>query len=89
LTDRPQDYPVATPDGFDPLIYRAQIIAAMRERYKIALFSDEDDPVEGDETAFDLAVTTWNTEWPDDPAPRTLKAAMDVVDDDLHYWDEG
>ncbi len=82
------DYPAAPPAGIDPAAYRDTIIAAMQRRYKIALLAD-DEQAEVDEETRDMAMATWDTEWPDDPQPRDLKAAMDVVDDDLHYWAEG
>jgi len=75
------DYPVAAPDGVAPIIFRAQLIQHMMLQYKLAADLD-------DEEAHDAAMATWDTEWPDDPAPRTLEAAAEVVSDDLAYWGE-
>lgn len=71
------DYPVAAPVGVEPIIFRAQIIQNMAARYKAAM------PDMPDEAARDAAMATWETDWPDDPAPRTLEAAIECVDDDL------
>ncbi len=81
MTDK-LDYPVEAPAGVEPVIYREQILQSMATRYKVAV-TDMDD-----EEARDAAMATWETEWPDDPAPRTVKAALDVVEDDLYYWGE-
>ena len=75
------DYPVAAPDGVAPIIFRAQLIRHMALQYKLAADLD-------DEEAHDAAMATWDTEWPDDPEPRTLEAAAEVVSDDLAYWGE-
>jgi len=75
------DYPVAAPDGVAPIIFRAQIIQHMMLQYKKAAALD-------DENAMAAAVATWETDWPDDPAPRTLEAAAEVVSEDLAYWEE-
>lgn len=75
------DYPVAPPDGIEPVIFRAQIIQYMALLYKQAADLD-------DEEANDAAMATWDTEWSDHPAPRTLETASEAVDDDLAYWTE-
>lgn len=75
------DYPVDAPDGVDPIIYRSQIIQAMAARYQEAAnLSNEE--------AHDSAMSTWDTEWETDPAPRTVLASYTEVDADLSYWGE-
>ena len=76
------DYPVAAPDGVDPVIFRAQILQLMAHRYKGAY------PTLTDVEARDAAMATWETDWSTDPAPRTIEAAYDEVDGDLSYWGE-
>lgn len=76
------DYPVAAPDGVDPIIFRSQIIQAMAVRYQQAV------PDLSNEEAHDSAMSTWDTEWEADPAPRTVLASYTEVDADLSYWGE-
>lgn len=74
------DYPVA------PVIYRAMIIQSMAMQYfKYMQGAPEELKMEN---AFEAAKATWETDWPDDPAPRTIESSRDVVDDDLAYWNE-
>lgn len=80
------DYPVAAPEGIAPVIYRAMIIQTMALEY-IKYMAGTDDPLTEDE-AFDAAHAAWDTEWPDDPAPRTIEAGIEVANDDLSYWYE-
>ncbi|MEE2741810.1 MAG: hypothetical protein VYA35_10660 [Pseudomonadota bacterium] len=80
------DYPVATPDGMAPNIFRAQIMQTMALRYFNHMRGV--DPPFTMEEAHEAAMDTWSTEWPDDPAPRTLEAAIEVTDGDLAYWVE-
>jgi len=81
------DYPVASPPDIAPPIYRAMIICSMALQYLQAIAPSSVD-FSLDE-AFDAAHATWDTEWPDDPEPRTIEASRDVVSDDLAYWAEG
>lgn len=81
------DYPVASPQDIAPPIYRAMIICSMALQYLRAIAPSSVD-FSLDE-AFDAAHATWDTEWPDDPEPRTIEASRDVVSDDLAYWAEG
>lgn len=76
------DYPVAAPDGVDPIIFRSQIIQAMAARYQQAVSNLSN------EEAHDAAMSTWHTEWDTDPQPRTIEASYDEVDADLSYWGE-
>jgi hypothetical protein len=80
------DYPVANPADVAPAIFRAQIIQTMANRYMIHM-KDVDPPFTMEE-AHDAAMATWGTDWPDDPKPRTIAAAIEVTDDDLAYWVE-
>jgi hypothetical protein len=72
--------PVAAPPDVDPIFYRAQMLQTMAMTYKRAVkdLSDED--------ATASALATWETEWDDDPAPRTMDAAIQAVVADLDYW---
>ena len=76
------DYPVAAPENVDPVIFRAQIIQSMGMWFKLAV------PDLSDDEAHASAIASWETDWPDDPAPRTLEAAKEVVRDELAYWGE-
>ena len=80
------DYPVAAPADVDPAIFRAQIIHAMATRY-MSHMKDVEPPFTMEE-AHDAAMGTWATDWDDDPAPRTLEAAISEVESDLAYWVE-
>ena len=80
------DYPVAAPPGVAPTIFRAQIIQTMATQY-FNYMRGSTEPFSMGE-AHDSAMASWDTEWPDDPEPRTLDAAMQVVSDDLSYWGE-
>ena len=81
------DYLVASLPDIAPPIYRAMIICSMALQYLQAIAPSSVD-FSLDE-AFDAAHATWDTEWPDDPEPRTIEASRDVVSDDLAYWAEG
>lgn len=80
------DYPVAAPEGIAPNLYRAQIIQTMATRY-LAHMKFVEPPFTMEE-ALDAAKATWDTEWSDDPAPRTIEAGIEAADDDLAYWNE-
>lgn len=80
------DYPVAAPEDIAPNIFRAQIIQTMATRYLNHMKGVE--PPFTMEEALDAARATWGTEWPDDPAPRTIEAGIEAADDDLAYWNE-
>ena len=80
------DYPVAAPAGVAPVIFRAQIIQTMATEY-FRYMQGAEEPFSMAE-AHDCAMASWDTDWPDDPDPRTLEAAMQVVSDDLAYWGE-
>lgn len=80
------DYPVAAPDGVAPIIYRAQIIQTMALQYLKAMAgSPEDFDLSN---AMEAAMATWETDWDDDPAPRTLEAGIEAANADLVYWAE-
>lgn len=80
------DYPVASPDDIAPVIYRAMIIQAMAMEYMKAMRGA---PEEFELThAFEAARATWETEWEDDPAPRTIEAGLQEAQNDLDYWYE-
>lgn len=38
--------------------------------------------------AMEAALATWDTEWDNDPAPRTIEAGIEAVNQDLQYWNE-
>lgn len=38
--------------------------------------------------ALESAVATWETEWDDDPEPRTYEHAREAVVSDLQHWDD-
>ena len=80
------DYPVAAPPDIPPVIYRAMIIQSMAMQYFKYMQDAPEDFTTGE--AFDAAKATWETDWPDDPEPRTIEASRDVVNDDLAYWNE-
>lgn len=80
------DYPVATPMDVSPSIFRAQIIQTMAVRYLDHMKGVE--PPFTMSEAYDAAMATWETDWPDDPNPRTLEAGIQAADDDLSYWNE-
>lgn len=80
------DYPVAAPDDIAPVIYRAMIIQAMAMEYMKAMRSSPE-PFEMS-NAFEAAQATWETEWDDDPAPRTIEAGLQEAQNDLDYWYE-
>lgn len=81
------DYPVDTPAGVDPVIFRAQIIQNMALRYFNWMRGAPEEFTMAE--AHQAAMATWETDWPDDPKPRTLEDAIQAVDDDLAYWGEG
>lgn len=80
MTPSDLDYPVAAPGDVDPRIFRAQLIQTMALRYMRAV------PDLSLDEAMESAVATWETDWDDDPAPRTMTAAIEAVDSDLEYW---
>lgn len=83
VTDAPAlDYPVAAPEGVEPIIFRAQLIQLLAMTYKRAV------PDLSDEEANEAALATWGTDWPDDPQPRALEAAVEAATEDLAYWGE-
>jgi len=69
-------------DGVDPLFAEAMLRQQMANWYKAAV------PDLSDDEAVAAATASWETDWPDDPAPRTFEAAKEVVRDDLAYWNE-
>lgn len=81
-TERELDYAVAPPEGIAPVIFRAMLIQTMAFRYRKAV------PDLTYDEAYEAAKATWETEWDDHPAPRTLEAAQEAVDSDLAYWTE-
>lgn len=80
------DYPVDTPPGVAPVIFRAQIIQTMALEYFNHMRGAAEEFTMAD--AHEAAQATWETEWPTDPAPRTLEAGIRVSQDDLAYWNE-
>lgn len=78
------DYPVAATDGIDPVIFRTQIIQRMALEYHKAMESSDEEFNWDD--AMGAAMATWGTDWPDDPEPRTIEAALEAVSGDLDYW---
>lgn len=80
--DEIDDFPMAVPSDTDPKIFKAYLLQVMSQRYKDAV---PDLEAEG---AYAAAVATWETEWPDDPSPRTVERAKEAVDDDLTEWVE-
>ena len=85
MTDYSQ-FPVDAPLGVDPVIFRSQILQSMALQYFEAMGSN--DAKFSMAEAFEAAAATWETEWDDDPAPRTLESARDAVSADLEYWNE-
>lgn len=77
---------VANPQDIAEPIYRAMILQNMALRYFEHMKGSPEDFTMGE--AFEAAQATWDTQWPDDPAPRTMEAALDVVSSDLAYWVE-
>ena len=80
--DQKLDYPVAAPDGVEPTILRSQIIQTMGTWFMQAV------PGMEREEASTHAMACWETDWPNDPEPRTLDDAKEVVSDELSYWEE-
>ena len=76
------DYPVVGIENVEPVFVRQMMLGAMAIRYLRAVPGLELD------TAYQAARATGDTDWPDDPAPRTFEASVEVVDDDLAYWSE-
>jgi hypothetical protein len=70
-------------DGVDPVFLPHILKGAMACRFCRAV-----GPQMSLSQGYDAAVATWETEWPDDPSPRTFEAAMQAVDDELSYWGE-
>ncbi len=74
--------PICAPiEGIAPYIVPYVLRAAMAARYA------EGGSLSIDE-AFAAAIATWDTEWADDPAPRTIELAIQAADDDLECWDD-
>lgn len=76
------EYPVTEIANVEPIFVRQMMLGAMAIRYLrgvpgLELYS-----------AYQAARASWDTDWPDDPAPRTFEASSEVVDDDLAYWSE-
>lgn len=85
--DKELDYPVAAPKDVAPVIYRAMIIQSMAlQFFKYMQGSPEEFTMD---EAFDAAKAVWETEWSDDPAPRTIESSREAVNDELAYWNEG
>jgi len=80
------DYPLAAPDGVAPAIFKAMILQTMAITYVNAM-KGADEPFGLDE-GFDAAHATWDTEWDNDPEPRTIGAGIYEVEQDLQYWNE-
>ena len=80
------DYPVAAPSDVAPDIFRALILQAMAMEYFNAMRGAPEEFTMGE--AFDAAHATWDTDWSDDPEPRTIEAAIKEVHADLSYWGE-
>jgi len=80
------DYPVAAPANVAPAIFREQIIQTMALQYFHAMRGAEEEFNMGH--AHEAAMATWETDWPDDPAPRTIEAGIQAAQDDLSYWGE-
>jgi len=80
------DYPVDAPAGVAPVIFRAQIIQNMALRYFNHMRDAPEDFTMAE--AHQAAMATWETDWPDDPKPRTLEDGIQAADDDLSYWYE-
>lgn len=76
------DYPVVEMAEVEPVFVRQMILGAMAIRYMRAAALDQNE-------GFNAARATWNVEWETDPAPRTFEQAIEQVDGDLEYWDEG
>jgi hypothetical protein len=79
-------YPVAALAGVDPMIFRHQILQTMALQYFNFMRGSEEEFTMAN--AFEAAHATWGTDWPDDPEPRTIEAAIAVCQDDLAYWGE-
>lgn len=74
------DYPVVEIPNVEPIFVRSMLIGAMAARFMGQV------PDLSQDEAFDAAMATWETDWPDDPDPRTFQAAKDAVDDELQHW---
>ena len=70
-------------EGLDPMFLPAMLKGAMACRFCRAV-----GPEMSIDQGMDAAIATWETEWPDDPEPRTFEAAMEAVDDELSCWTE-
>jgi len=75
-------YSIAPIDGVQPLLAESFLRQQMAIHYQKAV------PDLSDEEARDAATATWETDWDEDPEPRTLKSAIDAVNSDLEYWHE-
>jgi hypothetical protein len=81
VSEKLDEHPTVAIEDVEPVFVRAMMIGAMATRYATAANLSLED-------AFPFACATWNTDWPDDPEPRTFEAARQAVNDDLEYWDE-
>lgn len=86
MTQDELDYPVANPADIAPIIFRAMILHQMAMQY-FNYMRDADEEFSLSD-AFEAAHATWETDWDIDPAPRTLDAAREEVNNDLAYWVE-
>ncbi len=76
------DYPVAAPDDIAPPIFRVMLIQSMALEYFKAM-QPSDFTLDN---AMEAALATWETEWDEHPAPRTMEAALNEVRSDLEHW---
>lgn len=75
-------YPTVEVADVDPLFVRHMMLGAMAIHYRRYV---TDLPYED---AIASARATWETDWPNDPEPRTFEQAIEAVDSDLEHWDE-
>jgi hypothetical protein len=69
----------------DPFL-KAQILQAMAVQYCNHM-QGSDEPFSLSD-GFEAANNTWDTEWDDDPLPRTIEAGIEAANQDLAYWNE-
>jgi hypothetical protein len=79
MADEPYDRAISP-------ILRAQIIQTMAVTYVNAM-KGSPEPFDLDD-GMEAARATWDTEWDNDPAPRTIEAGIEAVNQDLQYWNE-
>jgi hypothetical protein len=74
------DYPLAPMEGVATIFVRQLLLQAMAAEYARAT---------GDsiEELMPAARATWDTDWETDPAPRTIKAAIEAAQSDLEHWE--